>query len=62
MAPAMDQRFRSSKPITIHGFAQSGDLNGLQRLLKENPSLLNERNPVVCFLSLSLNSVVLLFS
>ncbi|CAO2822852.1 unnamed protein product [Amaranthus hypochondriacus] len=47
MAPAMDQRFRSSKPITIHGFAQSGDLNGLQRLLKENPSLLNERNPVM---------------
>ncbi|XP_021723655.1 uncharacterized protein LOC110691027 [Chenopodium quinoa] len=47
MAPAMDQRPRSLKPITIHGYAQSGDLVGFQRLLKENPSLLNERNPVM---------------
>lgn len=55
MAPAMDHpRPRSLKPITIHGFAQSGDFIGFQRLLKENPSLLNERNPVVCsLLSLS---------
>ncbi|XP_010688204.2 uncharacterized protein LOC104902203 [Beta vulgaris subsp. vulgaris] len=48
MAPAMDHpRPRSLKPITIHGFAQSGDFIGFQRLLKENPSLLNERNPVM---------------
>lgn len=47
MAPAMDQRPRSLKPTTIHGYAQSGDLVGFQRLLKDNPSLLNERNAVM---------------
>ncbi|KAL2929186.1 Protein CfxQ-like protein [Bienertia sinuspersici] len=47
MAPAMDQRSRSSKPTTIHGYAQSGDLSGFQRLLKENPSRLNERNAIM---------------
>ncbi|GAB2292244.1 hypothetical protein Dimus_026493 [Dionaea muscipula] len=41
------QRSRSAKPTTIHGFAQSGDLVGFQRLLSDNPSLLNERNPVM---------------
>ncbi|KAL8129662.1 hypothetical protein V2J09_018817 [Rumex salicifolius] len=40
-------RSRSSRPMTIHGFAQSGDLTGFQRLLSTNPSLLNERNPVM---------------
>lgn len=47
MAPAPDHRQRSSKPTTIHGFAQSGDLTNFQKLLKGNPSLLNERNPVM---------------
>lgn len=42
-----DQRSRSSKPTTVHGFAQSGDLTSLQKLLRENPLLLNDRNPVV---------------
>jgi len=49
MAPAVDLRSRSSKPATIHGFAQSGDLVAFQKLLNANPSLLNERNPVVCY-------------
>ena len=44
-----DQRSRSAKPTTIHGYAQSGDLLGFQKLLRENPSLLNEGNPVVRF-------------
>lgn len=47
MQPARGQRSKSCKPTTIHGFAQSGDLIGFQRLLKTNPSLLNERNPVM---------------
>ncbi|KAL1356666.1 hypothetical protein HN51_008653 [Arachis hypogaea] len=47
MSSSHDQRSRSSKPPTIHGCAQSGDLVGLQRLLRQNPSLLNERNPVM---------------
>lgn len=42
-----DQRPRSSKPTTIHGFAQSGDVNAFQRMLLNNPSLLNDRNPIV---------------
>ncbi|KAL3532448.1 hypothetical protein ACH5RR_005969 [Cinchona calisaya] len=42
-----DQRPRSSKPTTIHGFAQSGDLIPFQKLLRDNPSLLNDRNPVM---------------
>ncbi|EEF48253.1 Protein cbxX, chromosomal, putative [Ricinus communis] len=43
-----DQRSRSSKQVTtIHGFAQSGDLLAFQKLLRVNPSLLNERNPVM---------------
>lgn len=47
-----DQRSRSAKPVTIHGYAQSGDLLGFQKLLRENPSLLNERNAIVRSLSL----------
>ncbi|KAG8376022.1 hypothetical protein BUALT_Bualt09G0019700 [Buddleja alternifolia] len=47
MQKMKDQRPRSSKPTTIHGFAQSGDLNAFQKLLRDNPSLLNERNPVM---------------
>lgn len=47
MQKEKDQRPRSSKPTTIHGFAQSGDINSFRKLLRENPSLLNERNPVV---------------
>ncbi|OIW08906.1 hypothetical protein TanjilG_05882 [Lupinus angustifolius] len=42
-----DQRSRSSKPPTIHGYARSGDLLGFQRLLRDNPSLLNEANPIM---------------
>ncbi|KAK2645679.1 hypothetical protein Ddye_020874 [Dipteronia dyeriana] len=42
-----DQRSRSVKPTTIHGCAQSGDLLAFQKLLRDNPSLLNERNPVM---------------
>jgi len=42
-----DHRSRSAKPLTIHGYAQSGDLLGFQRLLRDNPSLLNDTNPVV---------------
>lgn len=42
-----DQRSRSTKPTTIHGYAQSGDLIGFQKMLKDNPSLLNDRNPVM---------------
>ncbi|KAL7137681.1 hypothetical protein ABFS83_10G109500 [Erythranthe nasuta] len=47
MQKVKDQRPRSSKPTTIHGFAQSGDLNSFQKLLRDNPSLLNDRNPVM---------------
>lgn len=43
------QRMRSARPTTIHDCALSGDLISLQKLLKDNPSLLNERNPVVRF-------------
>ncbi|KAL6221785.1 hypothetical protein ACLB2K_005180 [Fragaria x ananassa] len=42
-----DQRSRSAKPTTIHGYAHSGDLSGLQKLLRENPALLNERNAIM---------------
>ncbi|KAB1201629.1 hypothetical protein CJ030_MR0G002603 [Morella rubra] len=47
MQRPQDQRSRSAKPTTIHGYAQSGDLLAVQRLLRDNPSLLNERNPVM---------------
>ncbi|KAJ8749799.1 hypothetical protein K2173_013202 [Erythroxylum novogranatense] len=42
-----DQRSRFSRPATVHGCAQSGDLSGFQKLLRDNASLLNERNPVM---------------
>ncbi|PSS15594.1 Protein CfxQ like [Actinidia chinensis var. chinensis] len=42
-----DQRPRPAKPTTVHGYAQSGDLIGFQKLLRDNPSLLNDRNPVM---------------
>lgn len=47
MQRSQDQRSRSAKPTTIHGYAQSGDLLGFQKLLRDNPSLLNETNPVM---------------
>ncbi|KAF7813835.1 Protein cfxQ like [Senna tora] len=47
MQKSQDQRPRSAKPATIHAYAQSGDLVSFQRLLRDNPSLLNERNPVM---------------
>ncbi|KAK1417322.1 hypothetical protein QVD17_26449 [Tagetes erecta] len=42
-----NQRSRSTKAVTIHVSAQSGDLHLVQKLLRENPSLLNDRNPVM---------------
>ncbi|OWM89898.1 protein CfxQ homolog [Punica granatum] len=48
MQRPQDHRFRSAKPsTTVHGCAQAGDLPALQKLLRDNPSLLNERNPVM---------------
>ncbi|XP_016442853.1 uncharacterized protein LOC107768252 [Nicotiana tabacum] len=47
MQRSRDQRSRSYRSTTIHGFAQSGDLLAFQKLLSGNPSLLNERNPVM---------------
>ncbi|XVF34836.1 hypothetical protein REPUB_Repub18cG0092700 [Reevesia pubescens] len=47
MKRRQDQASRSAKPTTIHGFAQSGDLVALQKLLKDKPFLFNERNPVM---------------
>ncbi|KAG6662275.1 poly [ADP-ribose] polymerase tankyrase-1-like isoform X2 [Carya illinoinensis] len=47
MQRPLNQRSRSTKPTTIHGYAQSGDLLGFQRLLRDNPSLINDRNPVM---------------
>ncbi|KAF8407047.1 hypothetical protein HHK36_006172 [Tetracentron sinense] len=40
-------RTRSAKATSIHGYAQSGDLLGLQKKLQDNPSLLNDRNAVM---------------
>lgn len=46
--PQEQQRSRSRKSSgTIHGCAQSGDITGLQKLLRDDPSLVNERNPVM---------------
>lgn len=47
MPGAQDRRPRAAKPETIHGFAQSGDLLGLQKKLQENPSLLNAPNAIM---------------
>ncbi|GKV06604.1 hypothetical protein SLEP1_g18477 [Rubroshorea leprosula] len=41
------QRSRSARPTTIHSCAQAGDLVAFQRLLRDSPSLLNERNAVM---------------
>jgi hypothetical protein len=40
-------RPRPVKAETIHGLARAGDLAGVQRKLRENPALLNDKNPVV---------------
>ena len=40
-------RPRPAKVETIHGVARSGDLAGVQRMLRENTALLNDKNPVV---------------
>ncbi|KAJ0097975.1 hypothetical protein Patl1_27421 [Pistacia atlantica] len=40
------QSSRSKKRTTIHDSAQSEDVDGFQKLLKENQSLLNERNAI----------------
>ncbi|CAM8960296.1 unnamed protein product [Rhodiola kirilowii] len=42
-----DPPSRSSKPVTIHGLAQSGDLAAFQEFLRRNPSLLNDRNAIM---------------
>lgn len=50
MNRSQDQRStRPAKPPTIHTCALSGDLLGLQKLLRDNPNLLNGTNPVVRF-------------
>ncbi|XP_047063665.1 uncharacterized protein LOC124671318 [Lolium rigidum] len=38
---------RPAKTQTIHGLVRAGDLTGVQRKLRENPALLNDKNPVV---------------
>ncbi|KAJ4760891.1 Protein cfxQ-like protein [Rhynchospora pubera] len=38
---------RAIKPETIHGCARNGFLHGLERMLQENPSLLNARDSVM---------------
>ncbi|KAL5975901.1 hypothetical protein ACLOJK_020229 [Asimina triloba] len=47
MPGTQNRRPGSTKPVTIHGFAQSGDLVGLQKKLLENSSLLNARNEIL---------------
>ncbi|KAL1535604.1 ribulose bisphosphate carboxylase/oxygenase activase, chloroplastic-like isoform X2 [Salvia divinorum] len=47
MQKMKDQRPRSLKPTTIHGLAQSGDINAFRKLLQANHSLLNDCNPVM---------------
>ncbi|KAK7272691.1 hypothetical protein RJT34_29462 [Clitoria ternatea] len=51
-----DHRSRPAKPPTIHACALSGDLPGLQKLLRDNPSLLNETNPVMAQTPLHVSS------
>ncbi|KAJ0096741.1 hypothetical protein Patl1_27416 [Pistacia atlantica] len=41
------QSSRSRKHITIHDSAQSGEINGFQKLLQKDPSLINERNAIM---------------
>lgn len=52
---------RRSKPAnfitTIHGYAQKGDIVGVQKKLADDPSLLNSKNAVV-----SIQSLILFFS
>ncbi|CAM8966154.1 unnamed protein product [Rhodiola kirilowii] len=50
-----DPPSRSSKPVTIHGLAQSGDLAAFQEFLRRNPSLLNDRNAIVRSRSITLS-------
>jgi hypothetical protein len=38
-------RPRPSKAETIHGLVRAGDLAGVQRKLRENPALLNDKRP-----------------
>ncbi|KAJ0751804.1 putative AAA+ ATPase domain, ATPase, AAA-type, core, ankyrin repeat-containing [Helianthus annuus] len=35
------------KAVTIHACAQSGDVAGVQKRVRENPALVNDRNPVM---------------
>uniref|UniRef100_A0ACD5Z696 Uncharacterized protein n=1 Tax=Avena sativa TaxID=4498 RepID=A0ACD5Z696_AVESA len=41
-------RPRPAKAETIHGLVRADDLAGVQRMLRENPDLLNDKNPVMC--------------
>ncbi|XP_031253096.1 protein CfxQ homolog [Pistacia vera] len=47
MESYQDKRPTFDKPKNIHECAQSGDVLGLQKLLQDNPSLLNQRNAVM---------------
>src|SRR4051812_20834031 len=46
-AGSQNGRPRPAKAETIHGLVRAGDLAGVQRMLRENPDLLNDKNPVV---------------
>ncbi|XP_062223573.1 uncharacterized protein LOC133922307 [Phragmites australis] len=48
MPGSQNGRPRPAKAETIHGLARTGDLAGVQRKLRENPILLNDKNPVMC--------------
>ncbi|KAK3156547.1 hypothetical protein QOZ80_2AG0108600 [Eleusine coracana subsp. coracana] len=48
MPGSQNGRPKPVKAQTIHSLARSGDLAGLQRKLRENPDLLNDKNPVMC--------------
>ncbi|TQD92674.1 hypothetical protein C1H46_021667 [Malus baccata] len=41
-----DQRSRSAKPTTIHGYAQSGNLIVFQKMLRKNTYFLNGKNAI----------------
>uniref|UniRef100_A0A7N0T8C3 AAA+ ATPase domain-containing protein n=1 Tax=Kalanchoe fedtschenkoi TaxID=63787 RepID=A0A7N0T8C3_KALFE len=42
-----DPRSRSSRPITVHDVAKSGHLPAFQKLLRDNPALVNQPNDVL---------------
>eukprot|EP00249_Psilotum_nudum_P014227 c24728_g1_i2 orf=281-1726(+) len=44
---ALQERRARSRSSSVHTLAQAGDVIGLRRALRENPSLINHRNPVM---------------